>query len=73
MMHSISITDRELQVLKLVSLAYSTEEIARELFIGTETAKTHRKNLLIKMEEKNAAGLVRKAYESGLFTVQRVA
>jgi DNA-binding CsgD family transcriptional regulator len=63
------ITNRELEVLELISHAFSTSEIAQELFIGTETAKTHRKNLMLKLDTKNSAGLVRKGFELGLLTI----
>ena len=64
------VTNRELEVLNLISYAYSTSEIAKELFIGTETAKTHRKNLMLKLDSKNSAGLVRKAFELGLLSIK---
>jgi len=66
MINNIKISNRELEVLNLISHSYSTVEIAQELFISPETAKTHRKNLLTKMDVKNSAGLVRRAFETGI-------
>lgn len=65
----MKISNREMEVLELISRAFSTSEIAKELFIGTETAKTHRKNLLNKLDTKNSAGLVRRGFELGLLTM----
>ncbi len=60
---SLSITGREYEVLQLISLEYSTREIAGELFISYDTALTHRKSLLKKLNVSNAAGLIRAAFE----------
>lgn len=61
-----NITKREMQILDLISKEFSTKEIATQLFIAYETAHAHRKNLMRKLKAGNAAGLVRKAFESGL-------
>jgi DNA-binding NarL/FixJ family response regulator len=39
------------------------------LYISYETANTHRKNLLLKMDVKNTAGLIRKAFEVGIMKI----
>lgn len=57
------VSDRELQVLRLTSQGFSTQEIARELYLSSETVKSHRKNLLIKLKARNAAHLVRKGID----------
>jgi len=61
-----SISKREKEILKLIIKEYTTKEIAAQLFIGTSTVETHRKNLLKKLRVKNTAGLVRLAYETNL-------
>ncbi|MDG2448819.1 MAG: helix-turn-helix transcriptional regulator [Saprospiraceae bacterium] len=66
MIQEVKITKREQQVLELISLEYTSDEIAQEMFISTHTSHTHRKNLLYKLEAKNTAGLVRKAFECRL-------
>lgn len=43
------LTDRELQVLKLVAKGLSNKEIAQELFIAENTAKNHVRNILEKL------------------------
>jgi DNA-binding CsgD family transcriptional regulator len=57
------ISTREKQVLQLIALEYTTAQIARELHISDDTVKTHRKSLFSKVGAKNAAGLVRRAFE----------
>jgi len=58
------LTNRELEILNLLSLGHSTREIADQLFISSETVKTHRKKLIIKLEAKNVANLIRIAFEN---------
>lgn len=61
----MKITPREIEILRLVSFEYSTNEIANRLFLSHHTVLTHRKNLLFKMQAKNTAGLVRRGFERG--------
>lgn len=63
-MHIIS--DREKEVLHLVAHEYSTKEIAQQLYLSTETIVSHRKNIMNKLGVKNAAGMVRAAFERSL-------
>ena len=69
-MRNIELTKREIEILHLISEEYSTLELADALHISYETAKTHRKNLFIKLQAKNAAGLIRKAFEKGLLQLR---
>lgn len=64
-------SDREIEVLHLISDEYTINEIAKKLFISVETVKTHRRHLLRKMEVRNTAGLIRKSFESGILTLHR--
>lgn len=52
-----SLTDRELEVLKLISYELNSREIAEKLNISTSTVDTYRKNLLKKLKVKNSVGL----------------
>jgi len=63
---SRSITQREREVIHLVAFEYSTNEIAKKLFISPHTVISHRKNLISKMGVKNTAGLVRVGFETGI-------
>ncbi|EJL68699.1 response regulator transcription factor [Chryseobacterium populi] len=52
------LTEREIDVLKLVCQQMSTKEIADSLCISPKTVETHKTNLMIKTCVKNMAGLV---------------
>ena len=54
------LSDREKQVLELIRAEYTSEEIAKELYISKSTVDTYRKNLIIKLKVKNSVGLARK-------------
>lgn len=56
------ITDRELDVLKLIVQELTSKQIAEKLFISERTVETHRKNLMRKTGVNNVIGLVRYAY-----------
>jgi DNA-binding NarL/FixJ family response regulator len=60
------ISRREKQVLKLIVEERTTAEIAEALFISFGTVETHRRNLLLKLNARNTAGLVRAALEYDL-------
>ena len=62
------ITKREQEVLQLIAYENTTQEIAHKLFISPHTALSHRKNLMYKLNARNTAGLVRRAFEIGLLT-----
>lgn len=67
------ITKREQEVLYLIAYEHSTKEIAHSLYISEHTVISHRKNLLIKMNVKNTAGLVRRAFELGMLEITSAA
>ncbi len=60
------LTRREKEVLKLIIDEYTTHQIAEKLFISPKTVETHRLNLLLKLDVKNTAGLVKIALEKNL-------
>ena len=63
---ALPLTDRELEILKLISQEYSGKEISEELFISSNTVETHRKNLIKKLNVKNTIGLVKYAIKHNL-------
>jgi len=60
------LTEREREVLKLIAQEYTSEEIAKKLYIAKSTVDTHRKNLIHKLKVKNAVGLGLFAERHGL-------
>lgn len=63
---AVELTDRETEVLRLLARALSNGEIARELFIGEATVKTHVSNVLQKTGARDRVGAVVWAYRHGL-------
>lgn len=61
----MDLTEREIQVLKLITEEFTNQEIADKLFISVRTVDAHRRNLMEKIGAKNMAGLVRYAIEKG--------
>jgi DNA-binding CsgD family transcriptional regulator len=55
------LSTKEKQVLQKIAQGASSKEIAAALFISENTVETHRKNLLLKLEAKNVAELIKKA------------
>ena len=70
MMKNRIISEREKEVLHLIAYEYSAKEIAQELFISTHTAISHKRNIMQKLNVKNSAGIVRKAFQSGLLRIE---
>ncbi|WP_424860468.1 response regulator transcription factor [Streptomyces sp. MMS24-I29] len=60
------LTEREREVMALVGMGLSNEEIARRLVVSPLTAKTHVSRAMVKLGARDRAQLVVLAYESGL-------
>ncbi|OFY83717.1 MAG: hypothetical protein A3K10_02950 [Bacteroidetes bacterium RIFCSPLOWO2_12_FULL_31_6] len=54
----ITLSKREIQIIRLISEGSTNKEIANQLFLSTHTVNTHRKNIMNKLGLKNTAGIV---------------
>ncbi|MFQ6608830.1 MAG: response regulator transcription factor [Fidelibacterota bacterium] len=60
---------QEREVLQLIIEGFSTEEIAEQLHISTNTVRKHRENIMQKLDIHDIAGLTRYAIEKKLLPV----
>jgi LuxR family maltose regulon positive regulatory protein len=60
------LSERELQVLRLLNSELSGPQIARELFVSNNTLRTHTKHIFTKLNVTNRRAAVRRAREDGL-------
>jgi DNA-binding NarL/FixJ family response regulator len=60
---NLSLTKRELEILKLIAQEKTNDEMSSLLFIAKRTVDSHRQNLLRKLGVKNTAGLIKSAIE----------
>lgn len=56
----LKLSSRELEILELLREGLSNKEIAQKLFLSELTVKTHRKNIMAKMDARNITDLLRK-------------
>lgn len=61
-----TLSKREIEILGLIAKGYSSSEISKILNISFYTVRTHRKNILKKINAKNTSELLKKAFEWGL-------
>ena len=60
------LSDRESEVLRLLALGHTNQEIASQLYISVRTAETHRAHIMQKLHLESRADLVRYALSRGL-------
>lgn len=60
----ISLTAREVEIVKLIAQEMSNAQIGEKLFISERTVETHRKNIFRKTNTKSVAGLIKLAIEN---------
>lgn len=58
---SLSLSNRELEVLRYIAFGYTSKEIAGLIFLSTHTVQNHRKRMLVKSNCGTVAELVRVA------------
>jgi two-component system, NarL family, response regulator NreC len=60
------LTDREVQILRLIALGHTNTEISGQLFLSVRTVESHRAHIQQKLRRTNRADLVRYAIDHGL-------
>jgi DNA-binding NarL/FixJ family response regulator len=60
------LSDREREVLRLLALGHTNQEISKTLYISVRTAETHRAHIMHKLSLSSRAELVRYALDEGL-------
>jgi DNA-binding NarL/FixJ family response regulator len=60
------LTERETEILKLIAEGYTVKEIAGKLNISARTVRTHKCNVMCKLQIHSTANLVRYAIENNL-------
>lgn len=61
-----TLTKREIEILRLMALGHSSEDIAVQLFLSVKTIKTHRRNIKSKLKADNSYDITRYAQAFGL-------
>lgn len=67
--NKVALTEREREILQLIVEEKTTKEIAEQLYLSEKTIETHRGNIMIKLDVKNIAGMVKKAIIQGLVNI----
>ena len=62
----VKLTNREVEIVRLIEKEYSNKKIAEELFLSERTVETHRKNIFRKTKTNSVIGLIKYAYERKL-------
>jgi len=65
-LEKLGITPREFEVLELIALGLSNQEIADRLFVSLNTVKTHTSNVFSKLDAQRRTQAIQKAKELGL-------
>ncbi len=60
------LTDREKEILQLISEEYTSQQISERMHLSPRTIENYRLGLMQKLEVKNIAGLIRKAIFMGI-------
>ena len=60
---SVFLTRREMEVLRLISYENTMNDIAKLLNLSPHTIISHKRSLLVKLEARNIAGMIRSGFE----------
>ena len=65
-------SSKELEVLRMIASGKTTDDIATEMGLSSNTIETHRRHLLSKLHARNSAELVLNAVNYGLLPTSRI-
>ncbi len=63
-LRKLGLTEREIDVLKLISEGFNNDEIAEKMFISKNTVKSHIKNIYVKLDVKNRIQAIKKIQQA---------
>ncbi len=63
-----SITEREIDIVRLLSQGYNSKEIGDMLFISEHTVNTHRRNMVRKLDLRNSYQLIVWAFKQRILS-----
>lgn len=64
------LTDREVEILRLIASGFTNKQIAEKLFISIKTVETHRTKIMQKLDLHMTADLVRYAIKTGILELE---
>ena len=62
----LSLRSREIEIILLIAKGYNSKEIAHKLYLSNHTIKSHRKNILRKLEAQSSAEMIHKCHLMGV-------
>ena len=62
------LSEREVEILRLIALGHTNQEIAQQIYLSVRTVETHRAHIQQKLGRSSRAGLVRYALDNGLMS-----
>lgn len=65
---AVSLSDREVEIVKLIAQGYTTKSIAEKLYLSFHTITTHRKNIFKKLNVRSSSELVLYAIRQGIIS-----
>lgn len=65
-----NLSDRELEVLKLIADGKTTRDISEQLFVSVKTVGTHKQNILKKLNLKSTVDIIKYALKKGIISLE---
>lgn len=65
-----NLSERELEVLKLIADGKSTREISEQIFVSVKTVGTHKQNILKKLDLTSTADIIKYALKKGIISLE---